>query len=419
MNPRRTQPRDCRDTVARIRLAEGGGWTTWDLTPAQVATLAAHDGLVHLHPETATRWRLKARDRVGSVRLGTGDGALQLTITPKVPVDRLLHLVSYAPERVDFDPRPVTADARPDLLPALAHAFVSAAERALLHGVLHDYRETCDTLPVVRGRIRHADQLRRRPGVPVPLEVAYDDHTPDIPENRLLLAAARRLLRVPGLDPAPRSALQRLTARLDGVRLLPTGAPTPRWTPGRRNARYAHALVLAELVLRGASYELGDGREIAVDGMLMTMWRLFEAYLARAVGEALRLRIGGRPEPQDRNFSLDVAGRHVLKPDLVHYLPSPRDGSMRQAVVLDAKFKTRPQRGDLYQMTAYCVRLGLAEGHLVYASGRPGVVEVPVGEGRLRIWRHVVDLSRPWRNLASDIDGLAESVDTARSGGAM
>ncbi|MGC2998409.1 5-methylcytosine restriction system specificity protein McrC [Streptomyces sp. G35A] len=121
----------------------------------------------------------------------------------------------------------------------------------------------------------------------------------------------------------------------------------------------------------------------------------------------------------ERNFSLDVAGRHVLKPDLVHYLPSPRDGVMRQAVVLDAKFKTRPQRGDLYQMTAYCARLSLAEGHLVYASGRPGVVEVPVGEGRLRIWRHVVDLSRPWRDLASDIDALAASVDTARSSGTV
>ncbi|MFJ5556344.1 hypothetical protein ACIQCD_02635 [Streptomyces sp. NPDC093250] len=49
---------------------------------------------------------------------------------------------------------------------------------------------------------------------------------------------------------------------------------------------------------------------------------------------------------------------------------------------------------------------------LVYASGRPGAVEVPVGEGR-----RVVDLSRPWRNLAADVEALAESVDTARGGG--
>lgn len=415
MNLRHTRSRQCGDMAFPVPLKEGEGWTTWDLTQAQLMTLADHPELVALHPESAGRWRLKPKDYVGSVRLGSGEGTVQLTITPKVPVDRLLHLVAYAPDRVEFDPRPVTADPRPDLLPALAHAFVSAADRALQQGVLHDYRETHDTLPVVRGRIRHADQIRRRPGVPVPLEVVYDDHTPDIPENRLLLAATRRLLRVPGVAPASRAALQRLTARLDGVHALPGGARPPQWTPGRRNARYAHALVLAELVLRGASYELGDGRHIAVDGMLVVMWRLFEAYLARAVGEALRRRVGGRPEPQDRSHFLDTAGRHRLKPDLVHYLPSPHDGVQRPAAVVDAKFKTRPRREDLYQMTAYCVRLGLTEGHLVYASGSEGVVEVPVGEGRLRIFRHVVDLARPWRELAADVEALAMAVDGART----
>lgn len=253
MTARPVPPAYCRDTALRIRLTEGGGWSSWVLTPAQAATLAAYEDIVRMHPESTGRWRLSAKDRVGAVRLGSGDGALQLTITPKVPVDRLLHLISYAPERVTFDPRPVTAEPRPDLLPALAHAFTSATDRALLHGVLHDYRETHDTLPVVRGRIRHADQLRRRPGVPVPLEVTYDDHTPDIPENRLLLAAARRLLRVSGLDPGARSSLQRLTARLDGVRPLPPEPPHPldteppqrplRACPRPRRTRAARRLV--------------------------------------------------------------------------------------------------------------------------------------------------------------------------------
>ncbi|MFF0088345.1 hypothetical protein ACFYSF_00135 [Streptomyces canus] len=90
----------------------------------------------------------------------------------------------------------------------------------------------------------------------------------------------------------------------------------------------------------------------------------------------------------------------MLKPDLVRYLPSPHEGVQRQAVVVDAEFKTKPQRDDLYQMTAYCVRLGLGEGHLVYASGSEGVVEVPVAEGRLR---------------AAAVESFAESADRART----
>ncbi|GGQ24449.1 hypothetical protein GCM10010249_48900 [Streptomyces roseolilacinus] len=34
-----------------------------------------------------------------------------------------------------------------------------------------------------------------------------------------------------------------------------------------------------------------------------------------------------------RSFFLDTVGRHALKPDLVHHLPTPRDGVLRQAMV--------------------------------------------------------------------------------------
>ena len=44
-------------------------------------------------------------------------------------------------------------------------------------------------MPSVRGRVRIAQQLRRRTGLPLPVEVTYDDFTPDILENRLLRAA--------------------------------------------------------------------------------------------------------------------------------------------------------------------------------------------------------------------------------------
>ncbi|MFG2379014.1 hypothetical protein ACGFY9_47190 [Streptomyces sp. NPDC048504] len=58
--------------------------------------------------------------------------------------------------------------------------------------------------------------------------------------------------------------------------------------------------------------------------------------------------------------AVSAAGRLVLKPDLVHHLPSPDGGVLRQVVGLDATFKTRSQRDDLDQMTACCVLLGLA-----------------------------------------------------------
>jgi 5-methylcytosine-specific restriction enzyme subunit McrC len=44
-------------------------------------------------------------------------------------------------------------------------------------------------MPAVWGRVRMASQVRSRAGLPLPVEIAYDDYTPDILENQLLRTA--------------------------------------------------------------------------------------------------------------------------------------------------------------------------------------------------------------------------------------
>lgn len=391
-----------------IRLSEAGGWSTWPLTAEHARVLDTSE-LVDVRPgRSAGVWRLRAKDRVGAVRLGHGPGRLRLSIAPKVPVDRLMYLLGYAPDRLIWEGnQQVEVAARPDLLPAVAHAFTRATRRALRTGVLFGYRETEDTLPVLRGRLRGAAQLGRRPGLALPLEVTYDDHTADIPENRLLLGAVRRLLRVPGLDPMRRRELQGFAAQLDGVTPPVPGAPLPAWSRTRLNLRYQSALALAALILGGSSYELDDGRVAGVDGLVFRMWQVYEDFLTGALGEALVRTAGGRAEPAHRSHHLDVRRHHLLKPDLVLYLPGA-EGVREPAIVVDAKYKRGFQRGDLYQMLAYCVRLGLTRGHLVYASGDADVIRVPVAGGEVSLHRHVLDLGLPHQELKIRIDRLAK-----------
>ncbi|MFB7091383.1 McrC family protein [Streptomyces sp. NPDC056296] len=402
--------------LTRIDLTEGEGWSTWTLSPGQAHVLTSERAakLVDIKPAgrqrrgTRDRYELRAKAMVGGVRLGGDDSAVQLRITPKIPVDRLLYLLAYATGHAQWSDEPVEAGARHELLPAVGHAFTEAADRALRPGVLLGYREVEDTLPMLRGRLRAPAQLRRRPGLALPLEVTYDDHTPDIAENRLLLGAARRLLGLPGLDPTLRARLRRIVVQLDGVTAPRPGAPLSTWTANRLNTRYHRALGLAELILRGASYELDDGRRVLVDGLLLEMWRVFETFLAAALGEELRRRAGGRAEPCDRDHYLDLGKKELLKPDLIHYLP-PSDGGRRlvPAIIVDAKYKDGTKRADLYQMFAYCVRLGVGEGHLVSAAGSENRMEVPVAGKMVRLYRHVVDLSLPYRQLRARIEELA------------
>ena len=140
------------------------------------------------------------------------------------------------------------------------------AERALQRGVLQGYLTVDESLRTVKGRIRISDQISRRPGMLVPLEVSYDEFTEDIPENRILRAALERMSRVPGVRPDVLSRLRQLKGKLDAVTRLQSGAPLPPWPANRMNPRYHAVLRLSEVILRNASAEAGEGQ--AADGVV-------------------------------------------------------------------------------------------------------------------------------------------------------
>ncbi|MCP9948666.1 McrC family protein [Actinomadura madurae] len=398
-----------------VRLRENAPWTEHELTSEQ-ATALLSSGLARVAPGPGPGlWRLRDNGLVGAARTGPVRAPVELRVEPKTPIDRLLFLLGYARNPRGWRQEDVDAGDRPDLLPALAHAFARSAERALRQGVLLGYRETEEALPVVRGRIRMIDQVRRRHGLPVPVEVRYDDYTTDIAENRLLLAAAHRLLSLPGVPMGTRRLLRHLPLRLDGVERLVPGRPPPAWTPTRLNTRYHSALGLAGLVLRSASYELDDGTALRVDGLMLEMWRVFEDYLCVALAEALR-PYGHIARLQDKRHHLDRAHRVRLRPDLVL---DTADG--RPFTVVDAKYKVddTPQ-SDLYQVLAYCTAMNLRRGYLVYASKNETHTHLITGTEDVQIVEAALDLSAPPEALAVQVTELARRIaaDHVSTGGA-
>ena len=146
-----------------------------------------------------------------------------------------------------------------------------------------------ETLNVVRGRIRIEDQLRRRYGVAVPIEVRYDEFTPDIPPNRLLKAAVRRLAWLPHRSRNTRrllSAMRAVFANVSDVEYRPTHLPEVPVSP--LNAHYQPALALARLILKSGTVELAAGN-IESASFLIDMNKVFEDFVVVALREALRL----------------------------------------------------------------------------------------------------------------------------------
>lgn len=387
--------------MRHLALRENDPPQPFDLTAAEAEALSAAELAVISRTPGSTSWDVAAGSKVGVVRVGD----LQVTVRPKIPVHRLLFLVGYARRPMMWRDLPVDLDRDLDLPDALAQAFVYWAGRALEQGLLQGYRTVEDALPVLRGRVRVGEQISRRMGMALPLEVTYDDFTVDIAENQLLLAATCRLLAMPRVSAVSRHALRRLRLLLSDVSPLARGAVVPRWISSRLNTRYQPALQLADLILAGNSFEQRIG-DLRVTGFVFDMWKIFEDFVCVALREAMAT-YGGRTRLQ-RSLYLDVAELVTMRPD---FLWSGRDG---RQVVVDAKYKAQKPEGfpnaDLYQLLAYCTVLGVGDGHLVYAKGNELPSSHAVVGSDVQIHCHTLDLEANPADLLAQVDQLAASL---------
>ena len=229
---------------------------------------------------------------------------------------------------------------------------------------------------------------------------------PDIPENRLIRSALRRMLAVPGLRRDFSARLAHLDGRLEGVQVLPPGAALPTWRLTRLNARYAAALRLAEIVLRNQSAEPGPGG-VSVAAFVVSMAKVFEDFVTVALREALAPH-PGHTEAQYPGH-LDEQRKIAILPDVVHVV------AHQPVAVFDAKYKLEDAssgypNADVYQMLAYCTALQLPRGWLVYAQGN-----APPGVRRVRhtsvdIIQYPLDLAASPADLLRQVDMLARTA---------
>jgi len=340
--------------MTRLDLHENGGWSPAPFD-AEVIERACDTGLLESKITSAGPQVKPQLNRVGAVAVG----GHEIVVQPKAPFSSVLFMLGYAadpgfrPDEVDG-----TGD---DLFPAIAETYARLMERALGRGVLQGYRRLDETAVAIRGRIRFSDQMSRRGGQLLPVELTVDDYTVDIAENQLLRAAARLLLTLPRLTKEARRRLVHLESRLVDASLVRPGAGLPSWQPTRLNERYQPAVRFAELILARVAPSTTAGGE-AVASFVVNMAEAFEGFVTAALTESFAAVSTGVSVGQYPTH-LDHERKQPIRPDFVHLV-----GGV-PAVVVDAKYKIGSLRvEDLYQMLAYCTVLGLDKGTLIYVA---------------------------------------------------
>jgi 5-methylcytosine-specific restriction enzyme subunit McrC len=393
-------------TVRRLTLNEFRTERNVSLSVLERETLRKLHPGIRIEPTAYSddRYDLTPDQHVGIVCLPD----LVIEVRPKVPMSSVLFLVSYACNAVKW------FDAQPEygrdieLTEVVAMIFARAVEQATRRGLLNGYQSEDESMQAPRGRILFDEQLRRRLRMSSPIEVRHDNYTPDVIENRLLVAALSILGRLSLRHESVRRELlraQRLFGAVKRMHFSRNSVPEVLFT--RLNRHYQPVVSLATLVLRSASLDLGKGGAHG-SAFLVDMNHVFEQFVRRALRRALNLDTQSFPDRGPR-LRLDQAGRVPLKPDLCLL-----EGN-RIAWVGDAKYKRLPsetyKNADLYQLLAYTVVTGLSGGTLIYAADEGiSAAEHIVLEAGKKLQVVALDLSAPSNMILRQIDRIATGI---------
>jgi 5-methylcytosine-specific restriction enzyme subunit McrC len=357
---------------------------------------------------------------VGALALGE---ELQVVVRPKLDAAEAMFLISYAIDPSAWrDPLSawldeiVELDRDTELYEAIVPSFLRHLNRALARGVLQGYRTEEEALLTVRGRVRFDEQIRRRFGLALPIEVSYDEFTEDIELNRILRAAVARAARMPLRRHEHREGLRAVDAALERVALVEYArAPAPP-SYTRLNEHYRGAVELGRLILDSSGFELRTG-EIASHAFLIDMNKVFERFAIVALREELRV--------DEQTFPSAAAGRRLhlderaqplidLEPDLSWWEP---DG--RPSFVGDLKYKRTQldevKHADMYQLLAYTIATDLPAGLLIYAAGEADSGTHIVRHTGKRLEVRALDISGHPDEVRERVRGIAARIREMRA----
>ena len=356
------------------------------------------------------RYRLRPGSIVGALEI---DG-LSVLIQPKIGIPQLLSLACYAMGVFKPHEQKLFNFQQANTLPdVLALALNAAARRAFGRGLLRGYLTQEEALHTVRGRIRFDEQIRRRYGIPLPVELLFDEFTEDILANRLVKAAAARLGHMTLHSSEARRGLGWIAATLDNVSQVtfpPRRVPEVRFD--RLNEHYRHAVGLARLILRHSAFE-SDRGVVRASGFLMDMNILFQEFVTQALRETLGVSARTlRADSGVRDITLDEEKKVALRPDLSWW-----DSGVCKFVG-DAKYKNITGKSvpnvDLYQMLAYATALDLPGGLLIYAKGEADTATYQVKHTDKRLEVAALDLSGSLDTILERVGDLANNVKALR-----
>ncbi len=316
-----------------------------------------------VQPAWGGGYEIRAQQYVGVIAL---DG-LRIHIQPKVPLDNLFYMLTYAYNLPDFRKERADVAVADDLFEFMVDIFVRQVDALVRQGIHHAYVDREENERYLRGRLLMAQQIQHNLILQDRLYQQRNEYTDNVMENQILQHTLALLSRQHYRQPSLRQRIRRTSAAFVGIEprfIRPFDCTRVHYN--RLNERYRSRINLAHLLLQHLSLEGAAGNQ-RFFAFLFDMNQLFELFVAHYLKEHFDAHPSLTLEIQP-NIWLDTDRKETGRPDLI----------LRQQgqplLILDTKYKTfadSPTPDDRNQMVTYCHTMHLARSLLIYADAAP------------------------------------------------
>lgn len=316
---------------------------------------------------------LTSKDLIGHIPVGHN---CAVQIKPKVPVLNLFHMLEVAYDLQSFRlfDGVVHVEDVADLFERLASILVKRIMLRLRKGLFQDYISHQEDLSFLRGRLLVKTARMRYEGKTT-VHCEYQEHTADLIDNQILLWTLRVLS-------ATQISKQDLHFKIrQAYRLLSnTITLTPisgEMCSGRRYHRLNHDYQAMHGICKFFLTHTGPGINTGKSEMipfLVNMPRLFEAFVAKWLQANMPSDYHVKPQFVAKLKSSDPMSWTI---DLV--IREAKTG--KALAILDTKYKGTEalNEGDIQQVVAYAVEMGVDKAFLIYPSIKTKNTQVQVG----------------------------------------
>lgn len=341
-----------------------------------------------------------------------------------IPARNLYYMLLYAWGYFRAsDVRSVSEDDSPNLPNLLARVLVDRTHRLLRQGLDRGYVEIHEDTRSLRGRLRLDEMVKRQTLLRGVAVCEFDELTPDVLHNRILIETLIRLAANERVERGLRHELMLTARRMGGVsRVRLTSGLFKRVQLSRNTSQYRLLMHICELLFHELmpDPEGGTRRFQGIADDQVRMAALFEEFLRKFYDlELLEGRARAEIMPWDAASLVpsDMAFLPVMKTDITIRLPG-------RVIVVDAKYYpshlTKSQfgverliSGHLYQLNTYLAHVAAREpvrkvsGMLLYPqNGEP--VELSYDLLGRQVTVASVNLAAEWPNVHQRLIELAQ-----------